>query len=395
MNLVARALCASLTNRSAAIDWAAFTEADWRAMPDIAVAEGLLPLLWRQMHATDVPSHMPEIVRRELQLRAYQATAQSALIYGELARMLAALNPALPVVVLKGAALGPTLYSDPSLRPLSDIDLLVHTDHLEAVTATIRSLGYEAVPELTPGINQRVEYHTRLEGGPRRSVAVELHWRLVAGDADWRSPPSDWFWQHTEVWQPQPSAVTNLPAPSAQCLQLTPSAELLYLAAHAILQHGAAQARTIWFYDLHLLLTRAGDRLHWPTIIAQAREFRWAAAVHVALEETQARFGKPVPAEALDALREGADAAATQFVRRKAATTPSATGDEWIKLMALEPRARLRFVASLILPSPTYLRWRYQPWSRSIWPAWYGYHWFRIVRAALLLLRFYASRRLG
>src|SRR3989304_6451529 len=65
--------------------------------------------------------------------------------------------------------------------------------------------------------------------------------------------------------------------------QLDPTAHLLYLSAHAMLQHGGASARMIWFYDIHLLLSRWGGRVRWSEALEQARVLQWDAALAAAL----------------------------------------------------------------------------------------------------------------
>lgn len=326
---------------------------------------------------------MPSDLKSALRLGYYSAVAQSGLIHAELERVLAALTPVTKVVVLKGVALGPTLYPSAALRPLSDIDLLVPEQDLPAATAALLALGYAEMPELTPGINQLVEYHSSFTGGPRGSVTVELHWRLVAGAADWRSPSHDWLWQQIEPWQPHSTA--------QPVWQLTPAAHLLYLAAHLVLQHGANQARLIWLYDLHLLLTQHGDRINWSETIAQALHLRWTDALHTALRATQAYFGTSLPSDLLPMLQSAIDRPEVEFAQRKASAPPSPTIGEWLKLQALEPRARLQFIASLLFPSPQYIRWRYQP--RSAWPLCYPYHWLRIALAGLEIAGHWVKQR--
>lgn len=339
----------------------------------MAQTDGVLPLLTWHLERLGWPEAMPSDLKSALRLGYYSAVAQSSLMHTELERVLAALAPITTVVVLKGAALAPTIYPAIALRPLSDIDLLVPEQDLAAATAALQALGYAEMPELAPGINQLVEYHSRLQGGPRGSVTVELHWRLVAGAADWRSPSHDWFWQQIEPWQ-----VDTMP----RAWQLTPAAHLLYLAAHLVLQHGAGQARLIWLYDLHLLVTQHGAHINWPATIAQARHFRWTDALHTALRAARDYFDTPLPEDLLPALQVSIDRAPTEFARRKAGAAPTATIGEWLKLQSLEPRARLQFITSLLCPSPEYIRWRYQP-RPAIWPLCYPYHWLRIARAGL------------
>ncbi len=389
-----RALCTALRDTASSVDWPSFTASDWRALLTLAQVDGVLPLLYRRLDTRGELAQIPPDPRRVLQLGYYAAVAQTGLLYQQLQRLLAALCAVTPVVVLKGAALGPALYPEPALRPLSDIDLLIPEGDLPAATAVLHSLGYAEVPELTPGINRLVEYHTRFDGGPGSNVTVEIHWRLVAGAADWRSPSQAWFWQQREPWQPAsitgPTASTGS-VPST----LTPTAHLIYLAAHLMLQHGGAGARLIWLYDLHLLIGQHGDRIQWDLAIKQASTFRWTAALHDALVATQAYFDTTLPEGVLNRLQALADTVTSTFIRRKATTAPTPTMSEWFKIMALEPRARVTFVLSLLWPSPAYIRWRYQPRPSRLWPLYYLFHWLRILHAGFHTLRHLRRLRPG
>ena len=380
MDRVRRLLCAALANRDNPADWARLSLDEWRSLPEIAQADGVLPLLYHTFNTRRWPDQLPPDLRRALQLGYYAAVAQSSLIYAELQRVLGALQPVTPVVVLKGATLGATVYPAVALRPLSDIDLLIPEQHLPAATGALHQLGYRDMPELTPGLNRMVEYHTRFQGGPSGRVAVELHWRLVAGAADWRSPAQEWFWQQLEPWQFDSHAQAL-----DRVRQLTPTAQLLYLAAHLVLQHGSTQARLIWLYDLHLLIEQRGAQVQWDVAIEQARAFRWAAALHTALVAACQHLGTTLPEGVLDALQYADDHLARTFVQKQADAPASAIMNEWIKLRSLQPRARARFIWSLLCPSPAYLRWRYQPQPRWLWPVYVPFHWLRIVGAGLYI----------
>ena len=48
----------------------------------------------------------------------------------------------LQFIVLKGWSFIPDLYPDPSLRPFSDIDILIHPEDYAPVTAQMADLGY-------------------------------------------------------------------------------------------------------------------------------------------------------------------------------------------------------------------------------------------------------------
>jgi hypothetical protein len=90
----------------------------------------------------------------------------------------------IPVIVLKGAFLAHSIYPDPSLRPMSDIDILVPPDRELEVMQILRNLGYSA-PE-NPG-SQYMNEHHHLPGAHKtvnsQQVLVEVHHSALSGDA--------------------------------------------------------------------------------------------------------------------------------------------------------------------------------------------------------------------
>lgn len=361
-------LCLILAGRPDRVAWSAFSPSDWVLLVATARVEGVAPLLCHALGKAGWPDGVPSHLRRDLQAAYYATAVRNTLLYQELSRILTALLSAapLPVIVLKGAALATSLYPSIALRPLGDLDLLVPRRHLGMALRAVQSLGYcEAYPEMTPGLNRVVGHHVHLRGGPQQGVAVELHWSLVGGDSDWRSPPLDWFWEQTE---------------ERTVLQLTSTAHLLYLAAHLMLQHGGARARLLWYYDIHLLVSHWESRLDWDELLNRAREFRWAAALHAALQSARACFDTPVPDGFLETLAQTHDPQATRLVQRKADPLQTRAVGTWNVLMSLDWRARIHLALGTFCPGPAYMRWRYNPQPKWLWPLCYPYRWLDILR---------------
>lgn len=410
---VYRIICQILAGQSEQVNWSVFSPSAWNLLANVAQEEGVAPLLCYTLDAAGWPEGMPPPFRHDLRAAYYHTAAHNLLIYEELSRVLAAFHhfssdntsPPFSVVTLKGAALATTLYPDMALRPLSDLDLLVSRQHLKMAVQAVQSLGYRQAHseglQMRPGLNWVTPYHVRLQGGPQQSVTLELHWGLVGSAGDWGSPSLDWFWAQTEPWKGErgkwkgengkakmedgegiPSPDFNTPSsifrPPSSVLQLTPTANLLFLAAHLILKHRGG--RLVWFYDLHLLASRWRAQLDWNELLVRAREFRWAAALHTALLGAQDRFATPLPDGFLDALAETQDHQAVSSVKRKVGPVQTRAIYVWDNLATQGWQARLRLVWAMACPSPEYMRWRYEPRPAWLWPLYYPYRWFDIVR---------------
>ncbi len=115
---------------------------------------------------------------------------------------------------------------------------------LKMAVDIVSGLGYrEVFPEylgVAAWFEQAANHHVHLEGGSTGRLVVEIHWNLIAGDIDPRTPASAWFWSQTS-----PLGLAG----TGTVLQLAAPAQLLYAAAHLMLQHKTDTRPLIWYYD--------------------------------------------------------------------------------------------------------------------------------------------------
>jgi len=349
---------------------------DWKALVRRAVDERVAPLLfWKLAGDRRLPEGERNLLRSEL----YRAEASNLILYRELGRLLerSAESGLRPPVLLKGAALASSLYQEIGHRPMGDIDVFVPREDLDrwlelAGQACFRRLS----PEMSPGLDRAIHYHVALAGGTESEAAIEIHYGLIAGESDWRAPDPRWFLARTEEWAPPPSVSSASPSPARQ---LDPTAHLLYLSAHAMLQHGGASARMIWFYDIHLLVSRWGDRVRWSEALEQAREFHWDAALAAALARSRGLFRTPLPPGLMQDLEVEPSARGAREVRRRRDPGRSRADIVWSELRAVGIGRGLLWALGILFPRPDYMRWRY-PEAGRFWPAFYPVRWARVLR---------------
>lgn len=113
----------------------------WDILPNQAEIHGMAPLLWHHLKASgvEIPDETSRILQglylRHRYLNQFHTESLLALT-GLLGK--AGIHP----VVLKGLALAHTIYSDPALRPISDIDLLLPTDEVLPALQMMKEAGY-------------------------------------------------------------------------------------------------------------------------------------------------------------------------------------------------------------------------------------------------------------
>jgi hypothetical protein len=247
-------------------------------------------------------------------------------------------------------------------------------------------MGYSHIPEPRNGFHPGFK-HAILRGTHTPSILVELHGRLVSGEADTRIPPVDWFWSDAEAWhsisqeRQQRQMQTALAAgASTGVLQLPPKANVLYLAAHVMLQHEELEIRLGWLYDIHLLVSRHKHAIDWDEVAQRAEDFHWAGMLQEALARTQECFGTHLPEGFLDILAAAsANSAASRFQRPAQAlqTRPEVF---WLRFVHLSWKGRLLRLWVSLFPNLAYLRWRYHlPIASWLWPLYYLYRWYDLA----------------
>lgn len=339
--------------------------------------QGLGPLAYRWASRPGAAPPPPELLARLSDLYTESMAAWLHRRSGLLALLdILAEPPAIPVIVLKGMALAISLYPDPALRPMNDIDLLAPADRFEEAVARLLEHGYGfGAHELVPGFVARFSHHAVLiEPETRPPLPIELHKTLPFLPAPAAAAVMTWFWQRQ-----QPHVLAGFPI-----AVFDPTAQLLHLAVHLSYQHAGVQALLIWQHDIDLLWRRFGGEIDWDSVAAIAQVARWEAGLSLALNTTANRFGSPLPASVLAWL-------STPRQQLSGYRTVNRLGDHgtrslgMVETLRFLPRSqRPAYLLAYLIPSAAYMQGRYQlspPW---LLPLAYPYRWLDL---ALDLLR--------
>jgi hypothetical protein len=279
-------------------------EIDWPTLVERAQRNGVAPLLYRRLR--EMPP-IPPAALEPLRQAYYQNAAANTLRYRELGQVLSALEAAsIPAIVLKGPALALTIYPDPALRVIGDLDLLVRREQVEQAMAALQSLGY-GPPEHEPPYPfeylARFGRHLQLQRRDRTgTLDLEVHWTLIG-----------------ELWAGAVTAIdveglwvraTPLQGEGWRACQLSPADMLLHLALHATLMHGFTELGLRIYVDVDRLVRHhtSGKEVgaFWAQVIALARAQRLATILYTTLMLARDLLGTPLPASVLAALRPGA-----------------------------------------------------------------------------------------
>lgn len=243
-----------------------------------------------------------------------------------------------PCIVLKGPALADWLYGPAADRYSVDVDLLVASASLSAAEKVLRRLGYAPlVADVHPSDRPR---YARVWHRDDDSANVDLHTTLAGVGL-----PSD------EAWAVFSSETEPRAVGTARAEILAPGARALHVALHAA-GHGPENPKSS--EDLQRALELLPLEVwHEATALAMRLEAVPAFATGLALvpkgRELAEHLGVAGQSTVETALR----------VQR---TTPLALGVEWLSRLPGK-RAKIQFVASKVVPPPSFVR-RWHPLAR-------------------------------
>jgi len=193
----------------------------------------------------------------------------------------------IPALALKGAALAHIAYEEQALRPMNDIDILVHGRQLRRAVAALEPLGWNQVSPLrTPWKAARMFHAILLRH--QSGLELDLH-RHVLEEACWKGA-EEGLWDTTVAFE-----LDTRPAHT-----IRPEAHLVHVIAHGVRWDPVPPVR--WIADCTVLLRRFGAGWDWAFTAEFARRLGVSRAVAAGLCYLRESLGAAVPAEAMEAL---------------------------------------------------------------------------------------------
>jgi hypothetical protein len=302
---------------------------------------------------------------RRLRPDAIAAAAASLARSSTLARIEACLaSAAIPVVLLKGAAVAHAAYADPALRPMTDLDLWIPDAEMPRAGALLEGLGYRRLD----GLADRPAELQRRSGGevvfaPEGAGGglVELHYSAFQGWWVRRAAEAD----AEAVWR---RAVPIGPGRHARRLAVEDA--ILQTSFHVVVnQFGQAPLRGL--LDVAVMARRFA--VDWEEVARRARAWRLGTATGLVLRTADALFGLPGAAPAMRGLdpSRARRAVLHRFVSPESVLAERDLTRSWRKhalLLALvdRPRDAARLVGRTLWPEAW---WRAARYGRPVGPA--------------------------
>lgn len=331
------------------------------AFLDAAIRHRLRPLLaWRLRERGELGA-WPAALREAL-LAAERAEAVVEITRRiELGRLLRAFaREAVPVMLLKGAALAYSCYPEPWLRPREDTDLLVRQQDADRASALLEGAGYAPFRAVRGSLVSHQQSYRRDAGGIRHDV--DLHWKAFNPVPFADLLPPEALLDAAGTIAPDGIGPARVPRCDHALLLAC-----LHLAAH----HPGSRDDLLWLYDVHLLagrLTADQER----TVLEAARGTGTGQVCARALRRAGDCFGAPHPSPGLlcgleapaASSRRGLDVYLQARVRKADLLRAELTAiPTW--------RGRLRLLRQHLFPPASYMLSGTGPRSRPLLPVLY------------------------
>lgn len=260
---------------------------DWGRVLMLAERERATPVLWRAIERAGlegVPTAAADHLRRSAMVYDFRMLRLATKLEATLASLH---SVGAPVLLLKGAALASSVYDGFTSRPMTDIDLLVHTSDVPAAREAVIASGW---PETSDPVLRELlqdQHHLPHFVDPEPTgLRVELHTMLL--------PPDEPFTLDAgELW------ASARPARAPFDAALVADAEFLML--HACLHFAWSHTMSFgaWRTIRDVTALTRDARFSWERLVERAGASKGLTSCYWTLRLAERLAGAAIPEEVL------------------------------------------------------------------------------------------------
>jgi len=262
----------------------------WEAVVSLANNHLLTPALWVALQNKDLAGELPEDLRNYLQELHGMSLERNRHLRVQLLEAVRQLNAVgIVPVLLKGAKhLVTTIYTDPGIRIMSDIDLLVRREEIIPSLGALQKLGYEPIEDVHGDYHDE-HHHCAPLFRPGDYGTLEIHRKLAE--------------QPYENILPTEMALAELEPLEVEqaCMEvLSPTHRILHNIVHSQLIDHHHDDGIIPLRSLHEVVTEqsAGNgSVDWQTIKARMKHHRRDRVLRAYLFMAHELFNMPLLTE--------------------------------------------------------------------------------------------------
>ena len=265
------------------------SSSDWDVLIEESGRYGVAPLLYHRLRTfhSDIP--IPANVMARLRHIYLRSAGRGVHLYHELGKVLGLLRHAnIPVIVLKGVHLAELVYGNIALRPMGDVDVLVHKDDLMRVEAALLGMGYAPAECHRQIAKDNCHF---VYGLPNRELFVEVHWNFLPSMYRFKIDIDG-------QWERSRQAIIAGVEVSVLC----PEDLLLYLCLHAFTKH-LFEMGLKPLYDIFETIRVYGKEIDWKQVQLRSEQWGEAKCVYLTFRLARELLGASVPDDLMKAIK--------------------------------------------------------------------------------------------
>lgn len=263
---------------------------NWDKIKEISIHHEILPFLYYNLNRLGLQDSAPKKVFAIMKNYHYSNLIRNSLLEKEVSLILKSSGSAgITIVPLKGFSLIQTLYrSNPELRIMVDVDILVKETEFPKVKNILTQIGY--AQNNAPAEN-KVLFETVFSKmiSINLPVIIEVHTEL--------SPARPYPLKLPQLWERTQEKTIN-----GQKIPLL-SAEDTFLSLALHLRRHLRRVTLKFIVDIAELLNASGENLDWIYIKKSAKNNHIITTVYLSLYIAKELLDRPVPAEILNKFR--------------------------------------------------------------------------------------------
>ncbi len=265
-------------------------ELDWDYILEAAILHGVAPLLHRsldQVQASQEDVSMPASTMKTLQQLYTNNRQRNQRLYTTLGEVVKALQAeSIEVLGLKDIVLARTVFSDIGLRPIGDVDLLIHQSDYDQFAMCVADLGFSPLP--SPDCPYLLKYAWALHfRRPADEVWLDVQWGVL--QLEWDIYGEGNFDLETDrMWR----NAYRFKIADYEILAPRPENMLFHLCMHL---EGHRYAELILFSDIVAFIHHYGEEIDWLYFFALGKKYGVEASLYYTLLFVEQLFQCPLP----------------------------------------------------------------------------------------------------
>jgi len=263
---------------------------NWDKIIDISTRHEALPLVYHNLSRLGFQNIIPEEVFLTMKKYYYANLSKNLFFEKEMLDIFAMANQDnIGVIPFKGFSLIHTVYNNPGLRPMVDVDILVKENDLTNIKSILNKSGYEDNSEKARCNEQQFEIVFTKKIASNHYTIIEVHHEL--------SPARPHKLNLPYLWQRARKETVD----GYEIQHLSPEDTLLSLALH--LRRHTRRLTLKFIIDIAELLNKHNVVMDWHYIKKSAADNHIITTMHTSLSLAKELLEAEIPLETINQFR--------------------------------------------------------------------------------------------